>query len=44
MIQVAQPSADLFTRDQVVSSAKTREKLGWPPVHGSRVAYLKGAC
>jgi nucleoside-diphosphate-sugar epimerase len=36
------PLADLFTRDQVVSSAKTREKLGWTPVHGSVVAYLKG--
>jgi nucleoside-diphosphate-sugar epimerase len=35
------PLADLFTRDQVVSSAKTREKLGWAPVHGSIVAYLK---
>jgi nucleoside-diphosphate-sugar epimerase len=36
------PLADLFTRDQVVSSARTREKLGWTPVHGSIVAYLKG--
>jgi nucleoside-diphosphate-sugar epimerase len=35
------PLADLFTRDQAVSSAKTREKLGWTPVHRSIVAYLK---
>jgi nucleoside-diphosphate-sugar epimerase len=36
------PLADLFTRDQIVSSAKTRAKLGWTPVHGSIVGYLKG--
>jgi nucleoside-diphosphate-sugar epimerase len=36
------PLADLFTRAQVVSSAKTREQLSWTPVHGSIVAYLKG--
>jgi nucleoside-diphosphate-sugar epimerase len=36
------PLASLFIRDQVVSSAKTRGKLGWTPVHGSIVAYLKG--
>jgi nucleoside-diphosphate-sugar epimerase len=36
------PLAGLFTRDQVVSSAKTREQLGWTPVHRSIVAYLQG--
>jgi nucleoside-diphosphate-sugar epimerase len=35
--------ASLFTRDQVVSSAKTREKLGWTPVHRSIVAHLTAA-
>ena len=36
------PLADLFTRDQVVSSARTREKLGWTPVLDSIVAHLNG--
>jgi len=32
--------ADLFTRDQDVSSAKTRAGLDWTPVHTSIVEYL----
>jgi nucleoside-diphosphate-sugar epimerase len=32
--------ADLFTRDQDVSSAKTRSVLDWAPVHTSIVGYL----
>jgi nucleoside-diphosphate-sugar epimerase len=32
--------ADLFTRDQDVSSAKTRAALGWTPAHTSIVKYL----
>jgi hypothetical protein len=32
--------ADLFTRDQDVSSAKTRAVLDWTPVHTSIVEYL----
>jgi hypothetical protein len=34
------PLADLFTRDQDVSSAQTREALGSTPVHASIVTYL----
>jgi nucleoside-diphosphate-sugar epimerase len=34
------PIADLFTRDQDVSSAKTRQALGWTPVHTSIIEYL----
>jgi nucleoside-diphosphate-sugar epimerase len=34
------PLADLFTRDQDVSAAKTRETLGWRPVHTSIVDDL----
>jgi nucleoside-diphosphate-sugar epimerase len=34
------PLADLFTRDQDVSAAKTRAALGWSPAHISIVAYL----
>jgi nucleoside-diphosphate-sugar epimerase len=34
--------ADLFTRDQDVSAAKTRETLGWTPVHTSIVRDLSG--
>jgi nucleoside-diphosphate-sugar epimerase len=32
--------ADLFTRDQDVSSEKTRRLLGWTPRHTSILAYL----
>jgi nucleoside-diphosphate-sugar epimerase len=32
--------ASLFTRDQQVSAAKTRQRLGWAPVHTSIVEYL----
>jgi nucleoside-diphosphate-sugar epimerase len=35
--------ADLFTRDQEVLSDKTRQNLGWSPVHTSIVAYLAGS-
>ncbi|HEY8473767.1 MAG TPA: NAD-dependent epimerase/dehydratase family protein [Natronosporangium sp.] len=34
--------ADLFTRDQVVSAAKTRRELGWTPRHTSIVEHLAG--
>jgi nucleoside-diphosphate-sugar epimerase len=34
------PLADLFTRDQEVSATKTRETLGWTPVHTSIVKDL----
>jgi nucleoside-diphosphate-sugar epimerase len=34
------PLADLFTRDQDVSSAKTRQALGWTPAHTSIIEYL----
>jgi nucleoside-diphosphate-sugar epimerase len=34
------PLADLFTRDQDVSAAKTRAALGWTPVHTSILTYL----
>ena len=34
------PLADLFTRDQTISSAKTRQQLGWTPVHLSIVENL----
>jgi nucleoside-diphosphate-sugar epimerase len=34
------PLADLFTRDQDVSAAKTRATLGWTPAHTSIVMYL----
>jgi nucleoside-diphosphate-sugar epimerase len=34
------PLADLFTRDQDVSSEKTRRLLGWTPRHTSILAYL----
>lgn len=34
------PVADLFTRDQDVSAAKTRTDLGWTPAHTSIVADL----
>jgi nucleoside-diphosphate-sugar epimerase len=34
------PLADLFTRDQDVSAAKTREALGWTPVHTSIIKDL----
>ncbi|MET8146539.1 NAD-dependent epimerase/dehydratase family protein [Sphaerisporangium sp. NPDC005288] len=34
------PLADLFTRDQDVSAAKTRELLGWTPRHTSVIAHL----
>ena len=33
--------ADLFTRDQDVSAAKTRQRLKWDPVHTSMVAALR---
>lgn len=33
--------ADLFTRDQVVSSVKTRQRLGWRPAHTSMLAELR---
>jgi hypothetical protein len=32
--------ADLFTRDQDVSAAKTRAALGWAPASTSIVTYL----
>jgi hypothetical protein len=32
--------ADLFTRDQDVSAAKTRAPLGWAPARTSIVTYL----
>lgn len=32
--------ADLFTRDQDISSARTREELLWTPAHTSIVKYL----
>ena len=32
--------ADLFTRDQDVSAARTRAALGWAPAHTSIVTYL----
>jgi hypothetical protein len=32
--------ADLFTRDQDVSAARTRAALGWTPVHTSIIKYL----
>src|SRR5262249_34581224 len=32
--------ADLFTRDQDVSAAKTRAALGWAPAHTSIIEYL----
>jgi nucleoside-diphosphate-sugar epimerase len=32
--------ADLFTRDQDVSAAKTRAALGWAPAHTSIIGYL----
>jgi hypothetical protein len=32
--------ADLFTRDQDVSAAKTRAALGWAPACTSIVTYL----
>jgi hypothetical protein len=32
--------ADLFTRDQDVSAAKTRQRLAWNPAHTSIVAEL----
>ena len=32
--------ADLFTRDQDVSAAKTRAALGWTPAHTSIIRYL----
>ena len=34
------PLADLFTRDQDVSAAKTRAALGWAPARTSIVKYL----
>jgi nucleoside-diphosphate-sugar epimerase len=34
------PLADLFTRDQNISSAKTRQRLGWTPVHPSIIENL----
>jgi nucleoside-diphosphate-sugar epimerase len=34
------PLADLFTRDQDVSAAKTRKALGWTPTHTSIIEYL----
>ena len=34
--------ADLFTRDQDVLAARTRERLGWSPAHASIVAFLAG--
>src|SRR5215468_1479367 len=34
--------ADLFTRDQDVSAAKTRAALGWTPAHTSIIRYLTG--
>jgi nucleoside-diphosphate-sugar epimerase len=34
------PLADLFTRDQDVSAARTRAALGWTPAHTSIVEYL----
>ncbi len=34
------PLADLFTRDQDVSAAKTHERLGWHPVHTSIIDDL----
>ena len=34
------PLADLFTRDQDVSSATTQSVLGWTPIHTSIVDYL----
>jgi nucleoside-diphosphate-sugar epimerase len=34
------PLADLFTRDQDVSSVKTRRALDWAPVHTSIIKYL----
>jgi nucleoside-diphosphate-sugar epimerase len=37
------PLADLFTRDQQVTATKTRQRLGWEPVHTSILAYLNGA-
>jgi nucleoside-diphosphate-sugar epimerase len=35
------PLADLFTRDQQVSSAKTRRRLGWTPVHTTILDSLR---
>jgi nucleoside-diphosphate-sugar epimerase len=35
--------ADLFTRDQDVSSARTRQALGWNPEHTSMLAELAAA-
>jgi hypothetical protein len=32
--------ADLLTRDQDVSSAKTRNELGWTPAHTSMTKHL----
>jgi hypothetical protein len=32
--------ADLFTRDQDVSAAKTRAELGWTPAHTSIIQDL----
>ena len=37
------PLADLFTRDQDVSSARTRTTLGWTPTHTSIVRDLTGS-
>jgi nucleoside-diphosphate-sugar epimerase len=37
------PLADLSTRDQQVTATKTRQRLGWTPVHTSIVAYLNGS-
>jgi nucleoside-diphosphate-sugar epimerase len=34
------PLADLFTRDQDVSSTRTRQALDWTPVHTSIIKYL----
>lgn len=34
------PLADLFTRDQDVSSARTREALGWTPAHTAMLTEL----
>ncbi|MEN3359778.1 MAG: hypothetical protein V7637_3760 [Mycobacteriales bacterium] len=34
------PLADLFTRDQKVSAARTRDRLGWAPAHTSMLAEL----
>jgi nucleoside-diphosphate-sugar epimerase len=36
------PLADLFTRDQEVSAARTRGRLGWTPTHPTLLAELAG--